>query len=73
VLTVGTRPVLGFEVTVEDVTVRDETLVVTATETRIVGGGYDAICSPVHVVAAQVDPQSFDKMLLNLLIKADGD
>ena len=72
VLAVGTRPVLGFEVTVEDVTVRDETLVVTTTETRIVGGGYDAICSPVHVVAAQVDPQSFDKMLLNLLIKAAG-
>jgi hypothetical protein len=40
VLALGTRPVLGFEVTVE---------------------------------AAQVDPQSFDKMLLNLLIKAAAD
>jgi len=74
VLAVGTRPVLGFDVAIEDVTVREETLVVTATETRPVGDvTFDMSCSPVHVVAARVDPRSFDKMLLNLLIKPAED
>lgn len=68
-LAVGQRPVLGYEVTIESVTVRDETLVVTATESRNINGCLDAISSPVHIVAAPINPQSFDKMLLNLLIK----
>jgi hypothetical protein len=73
VLAVGTRPVQGFHVTVEDVAVRDETLVVTATETRHVGPGLEAICSPVHVVAALVGTRPFEKMLLNLLIEPAED
>lgn len=69
VLAVGTRPVLGYDVTVEEVTVRDRVLAVTGTERRNVGGGFDEICSPVHIVAAPIGPRSFDEMALNLRIR----
>ncbi|MBQ1074461.1 protease complex subunit PrcB family protein [Micromonospora sp. C31] len=69
-LSVGTRPVLGYDVTIEDVTVRETTLVVTGVERRPVGGvALDTACSPVHVVAARFGPQTFADMLLNLRIK----
>jgi len=72
VLAVGTRPVLGYDVTIEDVTVRDSTLVVTGVERRPVGGvTLDATCSPVHIVAARFGPEAFDDMLLNLRIVPD--
>ncbi|MET7470693.1 protease complex subunit PrcB family protein [Micromonospora sp. NPDC005211] len=68
-LSVGERPVLGYDVTIEDVTVRETTLVVTGVERRPVGGvTLDMVCSPVHIVAARFGPQTFDDMLLNLRI-----
>ncbi|MEU2663972.1 hypothetical protein [Micromonospora sp. NPDC007220] len=69
-LSVGTRPVLGYDVTIEDVTVRGTTLVVTGVERRPVGvATLDMICSPVHMVAARFGPEAFEDMLLNLHIK----
>ncbi|MGC5331537.1 hypothetical protein [Micromonospora sp. DT62] len=69
-LSVGTRPVLGYDVTIEDVTVRGTTLVVTGVESRPVGvATLDMVCSPVHIVAARFGPEAFEDMLLNLHIK----
>ncbi|MEV4662650.1 hypothetical protein AB0J85_11925 [Micromonospora echinofusca] len=69
-LSVGTRPVLGYDVTIEDVAVRETTLVVTGVERRPVGvATLDMVCSPVHIVAARFGPEAFEDMLLNLLIK----
>ncbi|WP_349877519.1 hypothetical protein ABIH81_26135 [Micromonospora sp. HUAS YX12] len=57
---------LGYDVTIEDVTVRETTLVVTGVERRPVGGvTLDMTCSPVHIVAARFGPQAFEDMLLN--------
>ncbi|MGC4893750.1 hypothetical protein [Micromonospora sp. DT31] len=70
-LAVGRRPTLGYDVTIEDVTVRDATLVVTGVERRPVGGAtLDMVCSPIHVVAARIGPDAFEDMVLNLHIKA---
>ena len=69
VLSVGDRPVLGYDVTIEDVTVRETTLVVTGVERRPVGDvTLDMACSPVHIVAARFGPEAFEDMLLNLRI-----
>ncbi|MFG1740831.1 hypothetical protein ACGFLT_22635 [Micromonospora chalcea] len=69
ILSVGTRPALGYDVTIEDVTVRETTLVVTGVERRPVGGvTLDMACSPVHIVAARFGPETFEDMLLNLRI-----
>ncbi|MCM0674771.1 hypothetical protein NCC78_08720 [Micromonospora phytophila] len=69
-LSVGTRAVLGYDVTIEDVTVQEMTLLVTGVERRPVSGvTLDMACSPVHIVAARFGPQTFEDMLLNLRIK----
>ncbi|MEH1098355.1 hypothetical protein [Micromonospora sp. CPCC 205561] len=69
-LSIGTRAVLGYDVTIEDVTVRETTLVVTGVERRPIGDvTLDMACSPVHIVAARFGPQAFEDMLLNLHIK----
>ncbi|OKJ43328.1 hypothetical protein AMK25_20065 [Micromonospora sp. TSRI0369] len=60
---------LGYDVTIEDVTVRETTLVVTGVERRPMGDvTLDMACSPVHVVAARFGPEAFEDMLLNLRI-----
>ncbi|WLS44619.1 hypothetical protein Q3V37_25025 [Micromonospora profundi] len=70
VLAVGTRAHLGYDVTIEDVTVQGSTLVVTGVERRPVDGVMlDTACSPVHIVAARFGPEAFEDMLLNLRIK----
>ncbi|MER7996190.1 MULTISPECIES: hypothetical protein [Micromonospora] len=60
---------LGYDVTIEDVTMRDTTLVVTGTEKRPLGSvTLDMACSPVHIVAAGFGPEACEDVLLNLRI-----
>ncbi|WP_123809711.1 protease complex subunit PrcB family protein [Micromonospora globispora] len=73
VLTVGTRPASGYQVTIEQLAVRDHQLHVSAWEDRNGGAALDVITHPVHAVAMPLHDLGDDLHLVQRITTSKDD